>query len=184
VASQAPLDGSLHRARDSSSSESTTAPMARRGFLVLQPGGSWTGPPVPAARGGFELFHGCFPPFPPFLLPLLPPFSGGGEIGGKIPMGGVIQGGGPTVWLYRAALGFPGRGMDGGQSLASAPKGTRRSSRGARQPWAARRPAPRLRHGEHGQREREKKAGKGADVRAPLGSETRRWFGDRRASVG
>jgi hypothetical protein len=37
-----------------------------------QPGGSWTRPPVPAAKGGFGLLHGR-PPLPPFLLP--PPSS-------------------------------------------------------------------------------------------------------------
>jgi hypothetical protein len=37
-----------------------------------QPGGSWTRPPVPAARGGFGLLYGR-PPLPPYLLP--PPSS-------------------------------------------------------------------------------------------------------------
>jgi hypothetical protein len=60
---------------------------------------------VPAAKGGFGLLHGC-PPLPLFLLPLLPPFSGGGEIGGKIPMGGAIQGGRCRGILYGGALGF------------------------------------------------------------------------------
>jgi hypothetical protein len=37
-----------------------------------QPGGSWTRPPVPAAKDGFGLLHRR-PPLPPFLLP--PPSS-------------------------------------------------------------------------------------------------------------
>jgi hypothetical protein len=52
-----------------------------------------------------------------------------------------------------------------------------------RQPWGRRGALP---HGASQEKAEEggKKTGKGADVRAPLGSETRRWVGDRRASVG
>jgi hypothetical protein len=60
---------------------------------------------------------------------------------------------------------------------------TRRASRGAgavgQRPWGRGALPPRCRHGET--EEGEKKTGKGADVRAPLGSGTRRWVGDRRA---
>jgi hypothetical protein len=42
-------------------------------------------------------------------------------------MGGAVQGDAAGDSIYRAVLGFPGRGMDGGQTMASAPKGTRRS---------------------------------------------------------
>jgi hypothetical protein len=44
-------------------------------------------------------------------------------------------------------------------------------------------PCPTARHGRR-LRKGKRKQGRGADVRAPLGSETRRWVGDRRASVG
>jgi hypothetical protein len=56
------------------------------------------------SKGRLRVFHGRSP-HPPFLLPLLPPFSGGGEIGEKFPMGGGT-GRGAAVWPYRAALGF------------------------------------------------------------------------------
>jgi hypothetical protein len=54
-----------------SCSATQTAPVARRGFLVLQPGGSWTGPPVPAAKGAASAPPWAPAPLPPFLL--LPP---------------------------------------------------------------------------------------------------------------
>jgi hypothetical protein len=48
---------------------------------------------------------------PPFFFPLLPPFSGGGEIGGEIPMGGAVQGDEGWGSIYRAArLGFQANG--------------------------------------------------------------------------
>jgi hypothetical protein len=130
AALQAPPDGSLHRARDSSSSEPTTASMARRGFLEPQPGDSWTGLRCRQQRAASGSSTG-FPPFLPSFFPSFLPSLVVARLG-ENPHGRRDTGRGPVVWLYRAALGFSGRGMDGGQTLASAPKGTRRSSRGAR----------------------------------------------------
>jgi hypothetical protein len=56
--------------------------------------------------------------FLPSFFPLLPPFSGGGDGGGS--MGGAVQGVAAGDSIYRAALGFPGRGMDGGGRFQAA----------------------------------------------------------------
>jgi hypothetical protein len=62
-------------------------------------------PSAGSKRGGSGLLHGR-PLFLPSFFPLLPPFSGGGEIGGKIPMGGAVQGGRCGGTLQGGALGF------------------------------------------------------------------------------
>jgi hypothetical protein len=62
-------------------------------------------------------------PSSPSLLPSLV----AANLGGKSPWAARYREADAEV-LYRAALGFPGRWMDGGQTLASAPKGTRRPS--------------------------------------------------------
>jgi hypothetical protein len=99
----------LHGARSSSRSGSTTAPTARRGFLVLQPGGSWTGPPVPAAKGRLRLLHGR----PLLFLPSSLVHGGGGGLGGD-------QGDRRGIGFCRAAgLGFRLQ-RDGGDRFRAA----------------------------------------------------------------
>jgi hypothetical protein len=55
---------------------------------------------------------------PPFFFPPLLLFSSGGQ--GQNPQGGGGQGDEDGGSIYRAALGFPGRGMDGGGRFQAA----------------------------------------------------------------
>jgi hypothetical protein len=80
---------------------------------ALRDGGSGS-----LARSGHSLPGGA-PLSPPFFFPPLLLFSSGGQ--GQNPQGGG-QGDEDGSSIYRAALGFSGRWMDGGQTLASTPQ--------------------------------------------------------------